>query len=79
MADESSPLMKLRPVTFNYKKQGLKDYGLIAEEVAEIFPELVIFNDQGEPETVKYHILCSILLNEVQKLSKRIEKLESTE
>ena len=79
MADESSPLMKLRPVIFNYKKQGLKDYGLIAEEVAEIFPELVIFNDQGEPETVKYHILCSILLNEVQKLSKRIEKLESTE
>ena len=77
MADSSTPLMKLRPVTFNYKAQGNKDYGLIAEEVAEIFPDLVVYNDDGEPETIKYHILCSILLNEVQKLSKRIESLES--
>lgn len=77
MADESSPLMKLRPVTFNYKKHGNKDYGLIAEEVNEVFPDLVVYNDQGDPETIKYHILCSILLNEVQKLEKRVKKLES--
>ncbi|MGI9309460.1 MAG: hypothetical protein ACR2P6_09370, partial [Gammaproteobacteria bacterium] len=42
-------------------------YGLIAEEVAEVFPELVVRNQQGEPETVKYHLLATLLLNELQK------------
>ena len=43
------------------------DYGLIAEEVAEVFPELVVFNEEGQPETVKYRLLSSMLLNELQK------------
>jgi hypothetical protein len=79
MGLSSDNLMKLRPVTFNYKEDASKSkaYGLIAEEVAEIFPDLVVYNPEGEIETVKYHLLASILLNEVQKLSKRIEHLES--
>jgi hypothetical protein len=40
---------------------------LIAEEVAEVFPELVVYDQQGRPETVAYHLLASLLLNEVQK------------
>ena len=47
-------------------------YGLIAEEVAETFPELAVFNADGQPETVKYQDLTPLLLNEVQKL--RAEK-----
>ena len=77
MADSSSALMKLRPVTFNYKKKDATEYGLIAEEVAELFPDLVVYDKEGKPETIKYHILCSILLNEVQKLEKRVKALES--
>jgi outer membrane murein-binding lipoprotein Lpp len=40
---------------------------LIAEEVAEVFPELVVFNGEGQPETVKYRLLSALLLNELQK------------
>ena len=61
MADSSTPLMKLRPVTFNYKAQGNKDDGLIAEEVAEIFPDFVVYNDDGEPETIKIpHLMLNL-------------------
>ncbi len=67
MADVSAMLGKLRPVTFRYK-QAQDDgahplqYGLIAEEVAEMFPDLAVFNKDGQPETVKYHLLPSFLL-----------------
>ena len=68
-------------MTFRYKKAfegGEKpiQFGLIAEEVAEVFPELVVFGEDGQPETVKYHLLSSLLLNELQKLSDRHEALE---
>jgi hypothetical protein len=42
-------------------------YGLIAEEVAKVFPELAVMNAEGEPETVKYQDLSVLLLNELQK------------
>ena len=72
MGDASSGLMSLRPVTFRYKKpfdDGSKpvQYGLIAEEVAEVYPDLVTRNADGQVETVKYQLLDSMLLNEVQK------------
>lgn len=79
MASASDCLMSLRPVIFNYKtdEQKRTRFGLIAEEVIEIFPELVVKNSDGEPEAVKYHEMPTILLNEIQKLNKRIEILEA--
>jgi hypothetical protein len=67
MADVSALLAKLRPVTFRYTApyaDGGKpiQYGLIAEEVAEILPDLAVFNAAGQPETVKYHLLPAFLL-----------------
>ncbi len=69
MGDASGKLMKLRPVTFRYKadETNTEQYGLIAEEVAKVYPELVIRGENGEPETVAYHMLPAMLLNEVQK------------
>ena len=72
MAAASERVLALRPVTFRYKKatpQGERpiQYGLIAEEVAEVFPELVVYNKAGQPETVAYHLLAPLLLNELQK------------
>lgn len=72
MGDASEGLLRLNPVTFHYKQayeNGARplEYGLIAEEVAEVFPELVVFNDENQPETVKYRLLSSLLLNELQK------------
>ncbi len=77
MSDSSSGIMKLRPTIFNYKADAKKHthYGLIAEEVLEVMPDLVV-HDQMGPFTVKYNDLIPMLLNEIQKLNKRIEKLE---
>ena len=78
MGDSTSALMKLRPVTFLYKP-GYDDgsrtlqYGLIAEEVAQIYPELVAYDKDGKPYTVRYQYLSTMLLNEVQKQYRRAE------
>lgn len=52
------------------------EYGLIAEEVAQVFPELVVFDEAGVPFTVKYQLLSSMLLNELQGQERRIRALE---
>ena len=69
MGDASSRLMELRPVTFHYKTQpdGPLQYGLIAEEVEQVMPELVVHDATGQVETVAYHELPAMLLNELQK------------
>lgn len=79
MDDASSALMQLRPVTFTFKKDQNKNlqYGLIAEEVAEIMPEIVNYDNEGLPFSVRYHDMPAMLLNEIQKLSRRIEALEN--
>jgi len=60
--------LQLRPVTFAYKEdaQHVKQYGLIAEEVAAVYPELVVRAATGEVQTVKYLELIPMLLNELQ-------------
>jgi phage-related minor tail protein len=80
MGEASSRLVNLHPVTFRYKKEIDKDdrtlqYGLIAEEVAEVYPELVQYDKDGEPFTVRYHELGPMLLNEAQKQAEQIRKL----
>lgn len=78
MGDDSSPIMDLRPVTFEWKDKknsSERQFGLIAEEVAEKFPHLVFYKD-NKPFTVKYHELPAILLNEMQKMAKEIEDLK---
>ena len=69
MGGASSRLMELRPVTFHYKTQpdGPLQYGLIAEEVEQVMPELVVQDATGQVETVAYHELPAMLLNELQK------------
>jgi hypothetical protein len=82
MGDASKGLLRLRPVTFHYKKpdaDGSKplEYGLIAEEVAEVYPELVVRGKDGQVETVQYSKLPAMLLNELQKQDETIRKLEN--
>lgn len=74
---ESDMIHALRPVTFVYKsdQSKTKQYGLIAEEVNEVFPHLVIYDKEGLPDTVKYHELPVLLLNELQKYVATIEDL----
>lgn len=51
-------------------------YGLIAEEVAEVYPDMVAYDKDGRILTVKYQMLTPILLNEVQKQAAQIRSLE---
>ena len=78
MGEASSGLMRLRPVTFRYKQaygDGSKpmDYGLIAEEVAQVYPDLAVKGADGQVETVQYQKLTPMLLNELQKQSLQIQ------
>ncbi len=68
MGSKSDKLMNLHPVTFRYKEDGsVLQYGLIAEEVAKVAPDLVQYDKQGKPFTVRYHLLTPMLINELQK------------
>ena len=80
MGEASDALMQLRPVTFRYREEVAKggdgpEYGLIAEEVAAVAPELVAYDGEGQPYSVRYHVLPSLLLNEMQKQQRTIETL----
>jgi len=72
MGDSTNKLFQLRPVTFFYKP-GYDDgshqvqYGLIAEEVAQVYPEMVAFDKDGQPSGLRYQMLAPMLLNELQK------------
>lgn len=68
MGMRSHGLLQLRPVTFRYKQdpQGQQQYGLIAEEAAKVYPELVVRGAKGEVESIQYHELIPLLLNELQ-------------
>ena len=73
IGDLSRRLLELRPVAFRYRQHVATDpetplqFGLLAEEVAEVMPELVVVDGEGRPETVKYHLLAALLLNELQR------------
>lgn len=72
---ESEKIYRLRPVAFSYKRDATntEQYGLIAEEVAEIFPSLVVNDKDGKPYAVRYQVLPVLLLNELQKQQVAIE------
>jgi hypothetical protein len=79
MGDASQGLLGLRPVTFHYKKPDADgstplEYGLIAEEVADVYPELVVRGKDGEVESVQYQKLPAMLLNEFQKQNRQIQE-----
>jgi hypothetical protein len=80
IGEESDGLMSLRPVAFRYKPEidptGLTQYGLIAEEVADVYPDLIVYDRDGRPETVRYHLVNALLLNEVQKQHRTAEAQE---
>tara|TARA_B100001564_G_scaffold357732_1_gene374660 strand:+ start:87 stop:1439 length:1353 start_codon:yes stop_codon:yes gene_type:complete len=70
-------LYKLRPVTFDWKGTGIKDIGLIAEEVKEHVPELVHLDEEGGAEGIKYSKLTSLLIKAVQDQQTEIINLKS--
>jgi trimeric autotransporter adhesin len=77
MEDFSDPVMDLQPRTFEFKKRpGVLAWGLIAEEVEKIFPWIVNYDEEGRPDAVRYHDLPALLLDQLQKMKKRVEELQ---
>jgi len=81
MAEASEAIFSLRPVSFRYKENidpaRCLSFGLIAEEVAEVSPELVTPDRNGNPETVRYEAVNAMLLNEFLKEHRKVQKLEA--
>jgi hypothetical protein len=76
----SESILALKPVSFRYKvhKDKTLQYGLIAEEVAEVNPSLVIYDADGNPYTVRYEAVNAMLLNEFLKEHRRNEEQGAT-
>ena len=82
MSDASEVLFALKPVTFRYKKeidpQGIPQFGLIAEDVAEVNPQLVVRDKEGKVNTVRYEQINAMLLNEFLKEHEKVEIQQAT-
>jgi hypothetical protein len=78
MDKASEAIFSLQPVTFRYKKDplALAQFGLVAEEVAEVNPDLVARDKEGKPFTVRYEEINAMLLNEFLKEHRKVEQLE---
>jgi trimeric autotransporter adhesin len=76
MDKASEAILALKPVTFHYKtdSMGRSQFGLIAEEVAKVNPDLVVQDKDGKPYTVRYDQVNAMLLNEFLKEHKRVEE-----
>jgi hypothetical protein len=78
MDKASEAVLSLHPVTFRYKKaldpEGIPQFGLVAEEVEKVNPDLVARDEQGKPYTVRYEAVNAMLLNEFLKEHKAFLK-----
>ena len=81
MNETSEAILAVKPVTFHYKNDniGTPQFGLIAEEVAEANPDLVMRDDHGEIYTVRYEAVNAMLLNEFLKEHRKVQELEAND
>jgi hypothetical protein len=80
MEQTSEALFALKPVTFRYKKEidptGMHQFGLVAEEVEKVDPDLVVRDQEGRPYTVRYEAVNAMLLNEFLKEHRTVQELK---
>ena len=82
MEKASEALFALKPVTFCYKKEidptGTPQFGLVAEEVEKVNPDLIVRDKEGEPYSVRYDQVNAMLLNEFLKEHQKVEEQGAT-
>jgi hypothetical protein len=82
MDKASEAILALKPVTFHYKKEidpaGISQFGLVAEEVEKVNPDLVVRDKEGKPYSVRYDQVNAMLLNEFLKEHSKNEEQEAT-
>ena len=78
MDKASEAILRLKPVIFRYKHEldpvGIPQFGLVAEDVEKVNPDLVARDDQGKPYTVRYEAVNAMLLNEFLKEHKTVQE-----
>ncbi len=76
----SEAILALKPVTFRYKHEldpkGIPQFGLVAEQVEKVNPDLVARDDEGKPYTVRYEAVNAMLLNEFLKEHRKVQEQE---
>jgi uncharacterized coiled-coil protein SlyX len=82
MEKASEAILALKPVTFRYKEEidpdGIPQFGLVAEEVEKVNPDLVVRDEDGKVSTVPYEAVNAMLLNEFLKEHKNVAEQQST-
>jgi predicted ribosome quality control (RQC) complex YloA/Tae2 family protein len=82
MDKSSEAILALKPVTFRYKQEldpdGIPQFGLIAEQVEKVNPDLVVRDEDGKVMTVRYEAVNAMLLNEFLKEYGTVQELKST-
>jgi Chaperone of endosialidase len=77
MDKSSEAILSLKPVTFRYKheldREGIPQFGLVAEDVEKVNPALVARDEQGQPYTVRYEAVNAMLLNDFLKARRQID------
>jgi Chaperone of endosialidase len=78
MDKHSEAILALKPVTFCYKRDGTNtpQFGLVAEDVAQLNPHLVVRDENGDVYTVRYDAINAMLLNEFLKEHRKVQELE---
>jgi trimeric autotransporter adhesin len=81
MDNASEAILALKPVTFRYKQEldpnCIPQFGLVAEEVEKVNPDLVARDRDGKPYTVRYEAVNAMLLNEFLKEHRKVQELEA--
>jgi hypothetical protein len=81
MDQASETILALKPVTFRYKHEldpeGIPQFGLVAEQVEKVSPDLVARDDQGKVSTVRYEAVNAMLLNEFLKEHRKVQESEA--
>jgi len=82
MHKASEAILSLQPITFRYKHEldpaGIPQFGLVAEQVEKVNPDLVARDDKGKPYSVRYEAVNAMLLNEFLKAHRKVEQQEAT-
>jgi uncharacterized coiled-coil protein SlyX len=82
MGEESEAILTLKPVSFCYDQDidqpGLPQFGLVAEDVEKVNPDVVLRNEEGKPYSVRYDAVNAMLLNEFLKEHRKNQEQEAT-
>ncbi len=67
----------MRGVSYVKKQTNQKEIGLIAEEVAEILPDIILYDSEGKPDSVSYGRITAVLIEAIKDLKKEINELKN--